>query len=292
MQQFSGYRLSQQGFSLIELMISLVLGLMISGAIVQVLVSNQVTERLNRSMASTQESGRFIMTRLRAELLTTGRYDPIDANLERSVDVVSEASFVKNHPIILPGDFANALDLGSLQGASGANDTLVAGMQGGQDCRGYKLGYLGDQEFYVVNEYYVEDNKLKCRGFDGRVLRGQRAAVGNNGDAAFTLLDDVYGFQVVYGVSNSALTNNNSGRPVRYVTANLLPAEIAGGSQVVAIQIAILLKGEGEVYIEQVPTFKLLNETEITPSDHGLYKQFETTISFRNVKNFLRSTKV
>lgn len=285
-------RLSQTGFSLIELMIALVLGLMITGAIVQVLVSNQVTERLNRSMASTQESGRFIMTRLRAELLTSGRYDPIDPNLNRSVDTVPEASFVQNHPIILPGDFANALTLGSTQGASGANDTLVAGMQGGQDCRGYKLGYLGAEEFYVVNEYFVEDNKLKCRGFDGRVLRGQRAAVGNNGDAAFTLLDDVYSFQVVYGVTNSAVAADNSARPVRYVTANQLAAEIAGGSQVVAIQIAILLKGEGQVYIDQVSTFKLLNEAEITPSDHGLYKQFDTTISFRNVKNFLRSNKV
>ena len=121
----------------------------------------------------------------------TGRYDPLSAELNQDVDVVEEAAFIQNRPIPIPGDFPNAVDLGALQGAAGANDTLVVSLQAERDCRGYKLGYAADEEFYVVNQYFVEDNKLKCRGFDGRVLRGQRAAVGNNGDAAFTLLDDV-----------------------------------------------------------------------------------------------------
>ncbi|MBC3765442.1 PilW family protein [Neptunicella marina] len=278
-----------RGFSLIELMITLVLGLIISGAIVQVLVSNQVTERLNRGIASAQESGRFIMTRLRNELLETGRYDSLDPNLERSVDVVPEAAFVQNHPIILPGDFPLQPVLGSTQGANGGDDVLVAGMQAGQDCRGYKLGYADTEQFYVVNRYFVEDNKLKCVGFDGRVLAGQKVAVGNNGDAAFTLLDDVYGFQVLYAIANAAITNDSSGRPVNYVTADNVAAQILAGGQVVAIQVAVLVKGESELYIDKVPTFKLLNEDSFSPTDHQLYKQFETTISFRNVKNFLRS---
>ncbi|MDN4503878.1 PilW family protein [Alteromonadaceae bacterium BrNp21-10] len=279
----------QQGYSLIELMFTLLLGLMISGAIIQVLVSNQITERLNRAMASTQESGRFIMTRLRSEMLTAGRYDSLNPNLAVGPDVVLEAAFIQNHPIILPGDFANAATLGSLQGASGGNDTLVVSMQARQDCRGYKLGYAANQEFPVVNEYFVVGTSLKCRGFDARVLQGQRVAVGNNGDAAFTLVDDVQSFQVIYGIGNRNVSNDNSGRPVQYVTADQLPAQIAAGGQVVAARIALLLKGEGDVYLDPVSTFKLLNEAEITPPDHRLYKQFETTISFRNAKNFIRS---
>lgn len=280
---------NSRGFSLIELMITLVLGLIISGAIVQVLVSNQVTERLNRGLASAQESGRFIMTRLRNELIETGRYDPLDPNLERSVDVVPEAAFVQNHPIILPGDFPLVPGLGSVDGANGADDAIVAGMQGDRDCRGYKLGYADIEQFYVVNRYFVEDNKLKCVGFDGRVLSGQKVAVGNNADAAFTLLDDVYGFQVLYGIANSAISNDSSGRPVNYVTADNVAVQLLAGGQVVAVQIAVLIKGDSELYIDKVPTFKLLNEDAFSPNDHQLYKQFETTISFRNVKNFLRS---
>ncbi|MEC7452439.1 MAG: prepilin-type N-terminal cleavage/methylation domain-containing protein, partial [Pseudomonadota bacterium] len=48
----------QQGFSLVELMITLTLGLVISGAIIQVLVSSSVTNKLNQAVAQVQESGR------------------------------------------------------------------------------------------------------------------------------------------------------------------------------------------------------------------------------------------
>ena len=43
-----------KGFTLIEIMITLALGLLISGAIIQVMVSNSVTDRLNRAIASAQ----------------------------------------------------------------------------------------------------------------------------------------------------------------------------------------------------------------------------------------------
>ena len=282
---------SQQGFTIVELMIALTMGLLISGAVIQMMASNQVTDRLNRALASSQEGGRFIINRLRSDMLMTGRYDPMSPNLNTSVDIADESSFVQNHPVILQGDFPNNLGLGSVQALDGGNDTLVVGMQGLRDCRGYKLGYLDNEEFYVVNEYFIDDGKLKCRGFDGRVLRGQRIAVGNNGDAAFTLLDNVLNFQVLYGISANAGTNDNTGRPVNYVTADQLAAERPLGSHVVAIRLALVLEGDGETYIDPVPSFKLLNETVYTPPGHALYKMYETTITLRNMKNFVRARK-
>ena len=281
----------QRGLTLVELMISLAMGLLITGAVVQMLISSQVTERLNRAVASAQEGGRFIINRLRTDILMVGRYDPLSPDLNRSVDIVDEAAFVQNRPVILPGDLDNNLALGSIQGAVGASDTLVVGLQARRDCRGYKLGYLDNEEFYVINQYYVEDNSLKCRGFDGRVLRGQRAAVGNNGDAGFTLLDDVESFQVLYGISAIAGTGDNTGRPVNYVTADQIDAARSQGGQVVAIRLAILLEGEGEVHIDPKPTFKLLNEATLVPPTNHLYKMFETTITLRNTKNFVRTRK-
>ncbi|GAB5380376.1 MAG: hypothetical protein Alis3KO_10280 [Aliiglaciecola sp.] len=282
----------QKGFTLVEIMISLALGLLISGAIIQVLVSNSLTERLNRSIASTQESGRFIITRLRNELIMAGRYDLLSPDLNRDVDVVSEGAYVRNHPVILPGEFGAFADVGSVQGAAGANDKVAISLQGLQDCRGLKLGYLDAEEFFIVNEYYVENRTLKCRGFDGRVLQGQKVAVGHNGHAAVTLLDDVESFQVLYGYTNNLVTGDNSARPVGYVTANELPGIFANDGQVVAIRLAVLLKGDSEVPINTVPSFKLLNETAVSPTQKRFYKQFETTITLRNVKNFMRSRKV
>ncbi len=287
--QNSNRKPQQKGFTLIEIMISLALGLVISAAVVQVMVSNSMTEKLNRAVASTQESGRYIMSRLRDELLMVGLYDALNPNLDRSVDISEEESFIRNHPVPSAGDFPARPLLGTAQGAEGANDTLVVSLQGLHDCRGYKLGYADDQEFYVVNEYFVDDGKLKCRGFDGRVLRGQRTAVGHNNHAAFTLLDDVMSFQVTYGVADPS-ANNGETLPVRYIDGSGLPNAINADQQVVSIRMAIVVKGEGDIRLERAATFTLLNEDTITAPDNGLYKAFETTVTLRNMRNFVRGS--
>lgn len=282
----------QGGFSLVELMITLTLGLMISGALIQVMLGSNITERLNRAVSSVQESGRFIITRLRNDLLMTGRYDTLSPVLNRDVDVTIEAAMVQNNAVPLLGDFISDGAIGVVEGASGASDTLVISAQAATDCRGYKLGYAAGEEFYVVNQYFVSGTSLQCRGFDGRVLRGQKLAVGNDSNAAYTLLDDVYSFQVLYGVTNNLATQDNSSRPVRFVNASALAALRAAGSQVVAIRIAVLLKADSEVVIDPVPTFKLLDEAPIQPTEKRLFKQFETTVTLRNVKNFIRSRNI
>jgi type IV pilus assembly protein PilW len=283
---------NQRGFSLVELMITLTIGLMISGALIQVMLGNNVTERLNQAVSSVQESGRFIITRLRNDLLMTGRYDNLSPALNRDVDVAVEAAVVQNNPVPLVGDFISDGSLGALEGSNGASDTLVVSAQARTDCRGYKLGYAADEEFFVVNQYFVSGTSLQCRGFDGRVLRGEKIAVANDSNKAYTLLDDVYSFQVQYGVTNSLASHDNSSRPVRYVNADALAALRLTGSQVVAIRIAVLLKADSEVMIDPVPSFKLLDGAAIQPSEKRLFKQFETTITLRNVKNFIRSRNI
>jgi type IV pilus assembly protein PilW len=279
----------QSGFSLIELMISLTLGLIVSAAVVQVMVSNNSTERLNRSIASAQENGRFIIARLRNDLIMTGRYDMLRPELNKDVDIVVEAAFVQNNPIPVVGDFSNGLAKGAIEGVGTASDTLMVIMQGTNDCRGATHGYV-NEEFMVVNEYFLDGTSLKCRGFDGRVLRGLKVEV--DGDTAFTLLDDVVSFQVQYGITDNIASQDNSARPVKFIDADTLDAEKAAGALVVAIRIALLLKADSDVLINPVPQFKLLNEDPIQPSEKRLYKQFETTITLRNSKNFARSRNI
>jgi type IV pilus assembly protein PilW len=270
-------------------MISLTLGLIISAAVVQVMISNNSTERLNRSIASAQENGRFIIARLRNDLIMTGRYDTLRPNLNQDVDIVVEAAFVHNNPIPVVGDFSNALTKGVSEGAGTTSDTLMIALQASKDCRGATHGYV-DEEFMVVNEYFLEGTELKCRGFDGRVLRGLKAEVDDN--TPYTLLDDVTSFQVQYGVTDNIVSKDNSARPVKFIDADTLGVEKAAGALVVAIRIALLLKADSDVLINPVPKFKLLNEEPIQPSEKRLYKQFETTITLRNSKNFARSRNI
>lgn len=283
----------QRGFSLIELMISLALGLVISAAVVQVMISNNSTEQLNRAIASAQENGRFIIARLRNDLIMTGRYDMLRPELNTSVDTVVEAAFLQNNPIPLAGDFSNALTKGAIEGVGTNSDTLMVALQTSQDCSGDTHGYgvaIPNEEFVVVNEYFLEGTSLKCRGFDGRILRG--AKIGSISDTAYTLLDDVINFQVQYGITDSIAAKDNTARPVKFIDADTLGAERNAGSIVVAIRIALLIKADSDVSISPVPKFKLLNEEFIQPSEERLYKQFETTITLRNSKNFARSRNI
>ncbi|GGW86115.1 PilW family protein [Alteromonas halophila] len=278
----------QQGFSLVELMISLLLGTIITGAVIQVLVSSRVTNSLNQAVAQVQESGRFIMTRLSRELVEVGRYDTVSATIDNSVDVVSEAAYVENHPIVLIGDMANDTTLGSTQEGSTGHDTLVVSMLDSQDCTGSNHGYVDDEEFHVVNHYFVSDSKLKCTGYDGRVLRGLKASAVSA--KTVTLLDNVVSFQVQYGISDEA--ENSTGQAISYVTANDLEGLRANNQQVVALRWGLLLRSyENQVVQTATPRFAVLNEDAVTMDNRHYYQVFTKTLALRNMKNFVRSSR-
>ncbi|WP_218311886.1 PilW family protein [Alteromonas antoniana] len=275
------------GFSLVELMISLLLGTIITGAIIQVLVSSQVTNNLNQAVAEVQESGRFISIRLTKELIEAGRYDSLSASIDKSVDTVVEEAWVQNRPIALPGDFAASAELGSIQGASGANDSVVISMLDTEDCAGNQHGYGGD-EFHVVNHFQVSGEQLTCTGYDGRVLRGLKASASTS--SSVVLLDNVNSFQLQYGVSDRAETS--LGQPITYVTAEALPALRDNFQQVVAIRFGLLLSSYDDQVTQTVaPEFAVLNENKKTLDKQHYYQVFTKTVALRNVKNFVRSSR-
>lgn len=277
----------QQGFSLVELMITLTLGLVISGAIIQVLVSSSVTNKLNQAVAQVQESGRFIMARLSAEFYEVGRYDQIVADVDTSVDIVAEAAYVENHPIAVAGDFATNATLGSIQTSSGGSDKLVVSLLSDEDCTGNQYGY-GGLEFHVVNHYFVSGSTLKCTGYDGRVLRGLK--VQTVSPLTVTLLDNVESFQVQFGVSSSI--TNSQGQAVSYVTADEIEDLRALNQQVVSLRWALMLKSyQNEVRQTQSQKYALLNEASKTMDTAHYYQVFSKTLALRNMKNFVRSSR-
>ncbi|TKB02939.1 prepilin-type N-terminal cleavage/methylation domain-containing protein [Alteromonas portus] len=277
----------QHGFSLVELMIALTLGLVISGAVIQVLVSSSVTNKLNQAVAQVQESGRFIMARLSAEFYEVGRYDQIVANVDTSVDIVAEAAYVENHPIAIAGDFPTNNTLGSVQTASGGSDKLVVSLLNDEDCTGNSHGYAGS-EFHVVNHYFVSGSTLKCTGYDGRVLLGLKSQ--SVDPVTVTLLDNVESFQVQFGVSD-VITSSN-GQAVTYVTADDIDNLRALNQQVVSLRWAIMLKSyQNEVRQTQAQKYALLNEASITMGTAHYYQVFTKTLALRNMKNFVRSSR-
>lgn len=62
----------QSGFSLVEMMVAMLIGLLIIGSVIQIFLANNQTYRLNESQMRTQENGRFAINTLQYELRQAG----------------------------------------------------------------------------------------------------------------------------------------------------------------------------------------------------------------------------
>ena len=63
---------TRRGFSLIELMVAITLGLLLTAGLVQLFTSTKVTFNTNDALARVQENGRFALENLKRELREAG----------------------------------------------------------------------------------------------------------------------------------------------------------------------------------------------------------------------------
>ena len=276
----------QSGFSLIELMISLVLGLIILSGVIQVFVSTRATNSLNQAIAEVQEYGRYITLRLQDELREVGRYDLNTTDIEDSTDLVLESSFVLRQPVAIANDYPAMATLGSTEAAGSASDGLVVNLLAEQDCTGNPFGTNATEHLHIVNHYFVENGQLKCIGYNGRYLRGFS---GNpTPSAEVVLLDGVDNMQVEYGLS--ADVTDNDGRVVTYVDASELGNARLANQQVVAIRLALLLKS-APINLQNIANEKvrLLSEAPVTLDQQHYYQVFTVSVALRNSLNYVGS---
>jgi type IV pilus assembly protein PilW len=64
--------IGQQGFSLIEIMVAMTIGLVLMGGLVQIFISNKQTYRVQEAMARLQENGRFALDLITNDLRASG----------------------------------------------------------------------------------------------------------------------------------------------------------------------------------------------------------------------------
>ena len=67
----------QLGLSLVELMVAMVLGLLITAGVTQLFLTNRLTANLQQGLASVQEQGRFAVDFLSREMMAAG-YGNVD----------------------------------------------------------------------------------------------------------------------------------------------------------------------------------------------------------------------
>ncbi len=229
------------GFTLVEMMVSLLIGLMIMAAVGAVYMSGKRTYKARDAASRMQETGRIALRQIERGISQAGY--PLDG------DVI---------PLVTEG--ANVIDLGETgigptsdrpgDGYQGDRITLhrlvIPGddIYGDRDCWGAGTQLAG----HVVNSYYVEKGALKCKGS------------GRKGGNVQPIVDGIENIQFRYGVPD--------GGQLRYVNATVLTS----AAVVQSVEVAILVNGGESVdgnYRER--TYDLLDHEIRVPQDIAPY---------------------
>lgn len=236
----------QQGLTLIELMVALLLGLIFSAAAFQLLFANQRTFELQQTIAMLQEDGQMAMRYITADIRNAGRGTILQGTIP---------------PIVLNSDAPHG------HSQDGTNDELVVQYFGTADCQGTPS--LIEAE--IINRYYVQNGALLCSG--------------NLSTGAAELLNGVESFQVQYGLDTDKDTNLGVTLYTN-ASETMLDPSAAGADDapvLVAVRLAVLLRSQELQHVPaRASTYYLLDEEVTAPSDSRLRRVFSTTVHIRN----------
>ena len=285
-----------KGFSLIELMITLVLSLLITFAIAQALISSNRSSVTSDGVSQSQETGRFIMSFLARQIRQSG-LNSISNNIISSPTLISCTNFpdlVDNNACII-------------QNGGGENQTTIkdAGIHGDrlaiawvppsqklEDCSG-STGYIPEgaaagtvQTPYtdtdtIINTFWVEYNEdtelsnLMCQGF---LLNGADVA---GSSSAQSIANGVEAMQILYGEATSELPEDRQRNVSRYVPANL----VANWDRVYAVRISILTRSISDVTNEvKTKNYVLADAAPYDMTDAVSRQVFNSTFVINNYR--------
>lgn len=292
---------AQRGQSLIELMVALALGLVISGAAIQLFLANQITVNFQRGMNDVQANGRFAIDQMVRDIRLSGLGPSTGTSSSSTPAVIGlpfQASEIANLATINAGTTALNRDgiatTGAVPGLLQASDQVVVQRivlgANETDCEGNSVA----AGRYIVARYFIRlDNGVPSLACDGGNHSGTAldTTVGRAyGDAGVVLLTGVDSFQVLYGVDDRIMTGgtNNLARIARWMDANSYNALAAPRPTILGVRIGLYLHSQeraGAVDPPPAPIQVLDNAIPVAsvPNDGFLRRLFITTVGLRNV---------
>lgn len=186
-----------RGFGLIEIMVAMVLGLIVSAGIVQIFIAAKTTYQSQNAAARMQEDARFVLSKLMQEIRMTGMYGCLEPSSSPPVSPAITKPDAFANPILW-NNTSRALTLITADvGVSGGTPTwtVVSDCQKVQVYNGNRAAATGQTAFPLRQLTYT--------------LTGTELSQATGSSAPQPLLSNVRTFTVWFGVS---------GAPMSYVT--------------------------------------------------------------------------
>lgn len=248
---------TNKGYTLIELMISVSLGVAMIAIALQYLVGSSASFHATETAGRIQENGRFALSMITDDLRLAGYSDPNSGSR--------------------PGFFYNlacgGFDPCTMNGTGTDSDRIAIWSNpppddGSEtDCTASAIG----ANTQVANVYYLETSStgvtsLMCRGFDVNATEWVAAAQ--------PLLDGIENMQILYGVRDA------DGDISRYIPAD----SVVDWSDVLSVRLAVLVStglengGSGL----DTRTYDLLDVSGLSYTDTFNRRVFSTTVVINN----------
>lgn len=298
-QSVSGMRDRQHGFTLIELMISMVLGIVIMAATLLTYSSGSTATRNAQAQGQMNEDGQMALTVVTQELRRAG-YNPARAT--------GAATTAKNDLLQANwGIFACDTDfvditapLVSNLACGGAGQASLAVVAEGDlvsgrntigppalpmDCNGRGVAAsitppVAGPAFYVMqSRLYIANNALRCRG-------------GDDLTQTEVLAENIESMAFMFGIAEPGVLNSK--RVVGYLTAAQvtndagfiasLPAAVDRWNKVVAVRVCVVVMSEGVILrdLETAATYTDCAGNNVAIADGRLRRAYRTTVLLRN----------
>ncbi len=266
----------QTGFSLIEMMIATVLGLMLTIGTASIYFSSQKSSIARSQYTAIEDNGRSALEVLTQIIEHTGysstRSTPLDERFISTAVTAANCGAGKKN-VLDPSLFSVVSN-----GAAGASDSIgviyIGDANLNRDCSGEQLpvacqtGGVGAMESSKIYNYF----SVGVNGTGTPVLN----CAGSNSTATVEIAEGVENLQVLYGVDN-----NSDNRVDQYVNAD----DVTSWNNVISVQLAVLVRSLRHLKAKaEAKTYNLLDNVAIKTNDKYQRAVFTTIVRLRNVQ--------
>lgn len=291
---------NQRGLTLIEIVVALTLGLLVTATILQIFLSSKQAYRTQEQSSRIQESGSYALELLSKYIRMAGYRDLTEDSkegvlIEKNDAFLSIISSDKIKDILTlckeTENFVNGQVItGSVKNST--SDCIIIRYKGSDDgsmtdCFGSNQGkdnQIINKNQTIINAFFVDTDKA-----DGSALYCQSMVLNANGSKnestppqAFA--PGIQNMKILYGV--------NAGDPKTGVQAYRTAGEVTDWNNVVSVKIALLVSSDNNITDKPQPyIFPPWSDNSITPEkdDFLLRRVFTTTINLRNQSQALYS---
>lgn len=274
----------QRGLSLIELVISMAIGLVVVGAVLAAYLGSGVSSRHTQAMLQITEDASVAMNVIRSHLAMAGYSRPL------SVSAPQQFTRAYTRPGLFGCDssfklIAQPIDDLDCDPAKSTSDAIAVAFEadsgssgnsitsGGVplDCLGNALPRSG----VAPNDYYLSYSRFYVDQPAGATAKGLYC-LGPGNASAQALVENVERMEILYGVAAVG-----GAQVIRYAAAS----ELARGdfARVVAVRLCVVVASSGPVMDDPTPYQGCDQFADLTlPPDKRMYRAFSSTMVLHN----------